>query len=190
MEFCSIRQATPGDIDSILRIEGESFDLAIQEDRKTFLERIEVFPEGFVLLHVGEIAAGYLCSELWDLARRPIPSDFNLGYSIKEHHRAQGSTLYISSYGILARLRGKGLGKILFRGFLDYARDILPYGEILLLVSGTWTGAQAIYSAEGFSHILTVPRFFHFSDGSQADGMVMRRLQNKGPRREFAKEQQ
>jgi [ribosomal protein S18]-alanine N-acetyltransferase len=176
VNICRIRQATYNDIDAIMQIEDDSFDPAIRESRETFQERLEVFPEGFVLLENGNRrAVGYLSSELWNLAGNPIPSDFALGHSARERHAQKGKTLYISSYGILAPLRGRGLGKLFFRNFLEYARDLFPCEKILLLVSETWTGARTIYTACGFDYILTVPGFFRFSDGDAADGLVMQR---------------
>ncbi|HRZ90597.1 MAG TPA: hypothetical protein P5117_14040, partial [Spirochaetia bacterium] len=56
-----------------------------------------------------------------------------------------------------------------------YATADFPFDEILLLVSRTWSEARRIYEAEGFRQVLTVPGFFRFSDGSSADGEVLRR---------------
>jgi ribosomal-protein-alanine N-acetyltransferase len=112
--------------------------------------------------------AGYLCSELWGLAGTPGPSDFALGHSARDRHTPNGRTLYISSYGISERFRGKGLGRSLFRGFLDYARETVPHEEIILLVSETWTGARSIYADEGFSRVLVIPAIFPFSSTGES----------------------
>lgn len=175
MDELRIRLAGPRDLDDILSIEDDSFDPAVRESPETFRERMEVFPEGFVVLEHPAGVGGYLCSELWDLPGLPAPSDFALGHSARDRHSPRGRTLYISSYGIRESLRGRGLGKRLFRGFLDLAGRTFPFDDILLLVSGTWTGARAIYEAEGFSRILTIPDFFRFSDGSGSEGEVLRR---------------
>ena len=177
MKFYGVRQASYADMDAILRIEDESFDPAVRESAGIFRERMEVFPEGFVILEAPRGVAGYLCSELWNLSAPPSPSDFAFGHSARERHIPRGRTLYISSFGIGKDFRGNGLGTALFHGFLDRARDTIPHNEIILLVSETWIGARAIYAAEGFSSVLTIPGFFRFSDGSRADGTVMR-----GPR--------
>ncbi len=175
MEPFRIRPACPGDLDDILVVEDESFDPAIRESREIFRERLEVFPAGFVVLEGPDGLAGYLCSELWNRDGAPGTADFALGHSARARHRPAGRVLYVSSYGILRALRGRGLGKLLFREFLDFADRSLSFDEVLLLVSGTWTGARAIYEAEGFRHALTVPGFFRFSDGTAADGIVLRR---------------
>lgn len=175
MEPCRIRRALPADLDDILSIEDDSFDPAIRESPDTFRERMEVFPAGFVILETPEGSAGYLCSELWDLSGPPTPSDFALGHSARDRHSPRGRTLYVSSYGIRKAFRGRGLGRALFRDFLERAPADFPFDEILLLVSRTWSEARRIYESEGFRHILTVPGFFRFSDGSSADGEVLRR---------------
>ena len=180
MEDIRIRRAGSRDLDDILSIEDESFDSAVRESPETFRERLEVFPEGFVVLERLGGVGGYLCSELWDLPGLPAPSDFTLGHSARDRHAPRGRTLYISSYGIRESLRGRGLGKHLFRGFLDLAGRTFPFDDVILLVSAAWTGARAIYEAEGFSHILSIPAFFRFSDGSSADGEVLRRPRVRG----------
>ena len=163
-----------------MRIEDDSFDPAIREDLATFRERLEVFPEGFVLLEVDGRVGGYLCSELWDVPRGPKPSDFALGHSARERHRPRGNSLYISSYGILSGLRGRGLGRLFFRSFQEYSEGRFPHDQTLLLVSETWRGARAIYESEGYAYTLTVPGFFRFADGTAADGLVMRRPRETG----------
>lgn len=175
MEPFRIRPARPGDLDDILAVEDESFDPAIRESRETFRERQEVFPAGFVVLEGPDGVAGYLCSELWSLDHDPGTSDFALGHSARNRHSPRGRTLYISSYGIRSSFRGRGLGRALFRDFLERAARDCAYDEILLLVSETWIGARAIYEAEGFRRILTLPGFFRFSGGLSADGEVLRR---------------
>lgn len=163
-----------------MRIEDDSFDPAIREDLSTFRERLEVFPEGFVLLEVDGRVGGYLCSELWDVSGRIEPSDFTLGHSAHDLHRPRGNSLYISSYGILSALRGRGLGRLFFRSFQEYAKSRFPHDQTLLLVSETWKGARTIYESEGYAYILTVPGFFRFSDGKAADGLVMRKPREMG----------
>lgn len=170
-----IREALPGDLDDILEIENDSFDPVQRESGRVFQDRLETFPAGFVILEEDGKAAGYLCSELWNLRAAPAPSDFALGHSARERHNPEGRTLYISSYGIRTAYRGRGLGTALFRGFLDYARASLPFEDILLLASETWIHALSIYRAEGFRDAGRVPSFFRHSDGSRADGLLLRR---------------
>lgn len=180
MEPYRIRRALPADLGDILSIEDDSFDPAVRESPDTFRERMEVFPEGFVILETREGSAGYLCSELWDLSGPPEPADFALGHSARDRHSLRGRTLYISSYGIRKPCRGRGLGRILFRDFLERASADFGFDEILLLVSRTWSEARRIYESEGFRPVLTVPGFFRFSDGRTADGEVLSRPRVRG----------
>ena len=43
-------KATKFDIDAIMNIEKEAFAEEIQESKDVFLERIEIFPDGFFIL--------------------------------------------------------------------------------------------------------------------------------------------
>ena len=45
----TLKTASLTDIDDILRVEKESFATEIQESRETFLQRLAVFPDGFIV---------------------------------------------------------------------------------------------------------------------------------------------
>ena len=105
------------DILDIMKIERSAFIPAVQENQKTFEERLEVFPEGFFVLAdnsektvfengKAEIA-GYFTSEIW----RSLPESdeiFALGHSAKKNHDINGSVLYFSSFA-LSRISGASI---------------------------------------------------------------------------------
>ena len=67
--------AQPFDLPAIMTIERSAFIPPIQEKRRVFDERLQLFPQGFFVLadageeavrkHGAAVTAGYFCSELW-----------------------------------------------------------------------------------------------------------------------------
>lgn len=165
----TIRNALPADLDAIMRIEREAFIPLIQEAAETFAERLSVFPEGFFLLeaeNTGEVC-GYFCSELWD-APHTDGRFFALGHSAKNFHTSTGSTLYISSMGILPEQRGKGLGRKLFTEACTRTAALLPQiRTMLLIVNEQWLSARKIYASTGFVETERLPDFFPVEDDTQ-----------------------
>jgi len=178
----SIRRATQADIARIMYIEENSFIRAIQEEKATFLERLGSFGEGFLLLEDGGEAVGYLCSELW----RALP-DFAaqgnaalaLNHSPAKSHAADGTILYISSFALLPKRRGRGEGKAFFADSIQriiHAVDKSRSAKITLLallVNSEWHAARCIYESAGFQSVATIAQFFERADGGLSDGIFM-----------------
>lgn len=60
-----IREATEKDIENIMKIEKDSFPIGIRETTETFLDRLSVFREGFlVITDEGNTPVGYITSEI------------------------------------------------------------------------------------------------------------------------------
>jgi len=174
-----VRTASPGDIDYVLAIEGESFDCGIREDRPTILQRLTVFPEGFLVMEYSGVIIGYISSEIWPHRDVITPGHFELGHSIETLHSsdlpAGGGEIYISSMGILKAYRGHSLGRLLFESFMAHVRAQLPsVGSAVLIVSQDWHGARKIYSDSGFEEVMRLESFFQSRDGIARDGLVMR----------------
>ena len=147
----SLRQAEISDIDVIMQIEKDSFIPAIMERREVFEQRLNVFPEGFIIFEGSKNrrSAGYICTELWDC----IPSDkdfFAVGHDIKKLHNANGSALYISSFALLKEFRGAGNGKMLFGAALNFFKQKFNMESALLMVNEEWNAARRIYESYGF----------------------------------------
>lgn len=169
--------AQPFDIDSIMKIERQAFIPQIQEKKKTFEKRLEIFPNGFLILsdasetavkqNGNAVTCGYLCSEIWSSLPSPTDSDeiftrkFKLGHNIKDTHDANGRYLYISSFAILRDYQGKGLGKRFFENSLAaLCGAYKKVQEIVLLVNVEWTSALKIYEDLGFKKKRELKNFF------------------------------
>jgi ribosomal-protein-alanine N-acetyltransferase len=141
-------------------------------------ERTIVFPEGFRIMESEGKSIGYICSEIWKKAIIISKDLFDLGNSIRKHHYANGTELYISSMGILPEYRGKGLGEKLFEDFLAYITGTYPCLEsIILIVSEKWLNARKVYIKNGFHEIAIFEGFFSYTDREHhsENGIVMRK---------------
>ena len=92
------RRANLLDIDLIMKIEDESFTPGVTESRDVFLERIEVFPQGFLIMDITGClnGLGYISSEIWLIDNELDSNFFTLGHSIKDIHSYTGNMLYLS----------------------------------------------------------------------------------------------
>ena len=163
------------DIPDIMKIERAAFIPAIQENQKTFEERLEVFPEGFFVLAdnsektVSERGkaeiAGYF-SENDDI--------FSLGHSASKIHDKNGSVLYFSSFAILPAFQGKHLAENFLICCLNDLCSAFPnIKKIALLVCEEWHGARHIYEKIGFKEVRVIKNFFPSLKKNAADGIVM-----------------
>ncbi|WP_072910255.1 GNAT family N-acetyltransferase [Desulforamulus aeronauticus] len=173
------RQATTGDLDMILAIENQSFKNGIKESPQVFLERIEVFPEGFLLLETDESAdpIGYICSELWSSKKDLSAENLSLGHSIKKVHSHQGQELYVSSMGVLPEYRGRGYGGRMLRHLITKAsKDFPQVNSVLLIVSEKWPAARKTYLKLGFEQVDLIPAFFQPVGLKSEPGIVMKKM--------------
>ena len=107
MQKYAIRGAESRDIEAIMRVEHQSFAAGIAETQAVFAERLACAARcNYVLLDSGaQSVCGYVTAEIWEMA--PFdPALFSLGHSVREQHRPDGTTLYISSFALLPEVRG------------------------------------------------------------------------------------
>ena len=161
------------DIPEIMQIERNAFIPAIQENNKTFEERLSVFPEGFLLFQENGKTAGYLTSEIWT----SIPQNddfFALNHSTKNTHNKNGNFLYVSSFALFSDYRGKGIAFSLFKESLfSLCASFQNIKKVVLLVNSEWKGAHHIYEKCGFTEIRKVKDFFPSLHSSFSDGILM-----------------
>lgn len=187
----TVRGATSDDIDAIMHVEQQSFADGIAETPTTFAERLTCADQcNYVLLSSdSQSVCGYVTAEIWEKA--PFdPALFSLGHSVREQHRPDGTTLYISSFALLPEVRGIriprsalsiesraskagadtaqgeptiGLAALFFTTVLERIGAAFPQLErIVLLVHEDWHNALALYEKYGFTPIQTLDRFAWF----------------------------
>ncbi|WMW26271.1 N-acetyltransferase [Methanolobus sediminis] len=169
----SIRNAEKEDIEGIMCVEHRSFHTNIAENSDTFLERIESFSDGFLVMVIDGEIAGYISSELWDYSENIETEKFVLGHNITETHRNDGKELYISSIAVLKKYRGKGYGNALFSELVSRIYRNYEISSIILMVSVNWIAARKIYEKNGFKEIQVIKYFF--DDDEKSDAIIMRK---------------
>lgn len=122
---------------------------------------------------------GYICSEIWEHSEKIDNDKFTFGHLIEDSHKANGNEVYISSMGILPKVKGYGLGKAMFEIYIKY---ILEFEEspksILLVVSVNWTNARNIYINNEFKEICIHNDFIDYRHVPpfKENAIVMRKL--------------
>ena len=161
-----IVNAKKSDINAIMEIENKSFESAIRESEDTFLARIEFFQKGFLLLKINGVIAGYFSSERWEKtpeSENEFASLF-VGHSIENVHRADGKSLYVSSFALLPEYRGNGLARPFFADSISILKRDCGVLSAFLVVNPKWSSAEAIYRKECFSQRRILQSFFENGD--------------------------
>uniref|UniRef100_A9AAC9 GCN5-related N-acetyltransferase n=1 Tax=Methanococcus maripaludis (strain C6 / ATCC BAA-1332) TaxID=444158 RepID=A9AAC9_METM6 len=173
MEKVVIRNARKNDITEIMNIEYDSFVEGISESKDAFLNRINTFSNGFLVLEVDSEVSGYISSEIWEYSENINEKMFDLNHDIKKVHNINGSELYISSIGILKEHRKKGYGNLLFNELIERVTKQYKISSMILTVSVKWHAAIRLYEKNGFKEISKIKEFFEDDDCS--DGILMRK---------------
>ena len=176
-----IQKAKGTDIEEIMAVEREGFIDSIQEEKKVFEKRLEVFPDGFFVLADSreycetKKIAGYFSSEIWK--EKPLSTEcFTLGHDIESFHDKNGKCFYISSVAVKNQFKGKNLGNYLFRSaVLQVLKEHASIEECVLLVNENWKGARHIYEKAGFEEYSVIENFF--ADGGS--GILMEARKEK-----------
>jgi ribosomal-protein-alanine N-acetyltransferase len=167
--------ATTADIHNIMLLEKACFNKFTQESEDVYLERIECFPQGFMILENNDTFIGAVSSEIWTYSPTITVNTFSLGHSIKQQLNISGGELYISSLAVFPEYRNNKYGKRLFYGLIDNIKKYFKQVKtIILLVNEKWVIAQKIYLQNGFKEIASFNGFFTEEDCSRSNGIVMR----------------
>lgn len=188
-----LRNATPSDLDSIMKVEKASFISEIQESREVFEQRILRCPELFLIFEqkgqrqnynksCNEIV-GYLCAEVINQIPHSA-EELHLGHYPSEYKKSDKGDrdkgdrviVYISSFALMPEFRGEGNGKKCWQAALDFLNKTIEPDSFLLLVNELWDGAKHIYSTSGFNEICMFENFFPKEGGGFSNGILMQNL--------------
>lgn len=174
-----LQRASVADLDAVMLLEEAGFSPGIIESRDVFRHRLEVFPEGFFLVHEGGTPWGYFCSEVWADSSSP-PHDFHrfdLGHDIVDYLDRKGDTLYIASMTVHPDHRGAGRGQRFFELALgQMLRDFPGLRRAELIVNEHWVGARTIYLRQGFVETGRLEAFFRPASGPVGDAIRMEKV--------------
>lgn len=169
-----IREILLSDIDEIMKMEYLSFPEDVWEKRELFLERIQVFKEGFLIMEIDGKKAGYMTSEIWNYKKERDKSDFGINHSIKKIHNINGNELFITSFAVTPEFRNGGYGKYMFDFFIEKMIKKYNIVCISLIVAEKWEKAIKIYLKNGFK-ILEKYDDFLISSKDYRDFLFMRK---------------
>jgi ribosomal-protein-alanine N-acetyltransferase len=174
------REAVLSDINNIMALERACFNTDTQESENTYLERIDAFPQGFIVMETADRMAGTdflgaVSSELWKYEPSISRDSFALDHSITKQLKLEGNELYISSIGIFPEYRKYGYGKLLFRELLNRVKISFPLVvKGILLINEEWEQARKLYANNGFHEAAVFNDFFTSNNGTKTKGIVMR----------------
>jgi ribosomal-protein-alanine N-acetyltransferase len=169
------REAASSDIDTIMALERACFNRDTREAEHTHLERIDAFPQGFIVMETGGELLGAVSSELWQYEPSIARDSFALGHSIKKQLKLVGNELYISSIGIFPNYRKCGYGKLLLRELINRVKISFPLVvKGILLINEEWKHARTLYANSGFHDVAVFDDFFTADNGTKTNGIVMR----------------
>ncbi|MCB1144923.1 MAG: GNAT family N-acetyltransferase [Leptospiraceae bacterium] len=174
----TIRFAESIDIQHIMNIETNGFPPGIAEKEETFLERIRIFPEGFLLIESSQNreVLGYVCGEIWDVSGSIAESSFLLDHRISESHNPGGNSVYISSMAVRRDRQNAKLGTLLLSSLLGSISLQFPNViQSILIVGRDWKGARHLYSQFGYSELFVSNNFFKPINQMAMDGIVMKK---------------
>jgi ribosomal protein S18 acetylase RimI-like enzyme len=121
-----IRRVRPEDLERITEIEAACFPVAEAARRDSFRERIETFPETFLVAEMAGSVIGFIngC-----VTNSPVIYD-ELFYST-EHHEPEGKYAAVFGLDVLPEHRRQGIAASLMRNFIKVAKDAGREGIIL-----------------------------------------------------------
>lgn len=168
------RPALPSDLPAIMELELAGFDGETREEESTFARRLELLPDGFVLMAdaASGAVAGYYCAERWPAVPPATAAAYALGGDPAVRCDPRGPVLYTASMTLHPAYRGGGSGAAFFRGARAFALERLSGVRTeLLLVREAWKAARRIYAACGFAETGRIPGFF--AEAEDGAGIVM-----------------
>ncbi|MEZ4707398.1 MAG: AroM family protein [Caldilineaceae bacterium] len=137
----AIRPATPTDLPQIIAADAAVFGwYSAQEDPTVIAARLQVFPQGCIVLEADGAFAGYATSEKWSSLREPA-----LDENPHETHDARGPIFNITTLAVLPDQQRGGLGKALLVRLIEIAR-----AEGCTQIVLETAHAEAWYARHGF----------------------------------------
>lgn len=112
-----IRKAYPLDIHDICEVEKSAFTPEMQATKETLLERLKLFPEGFLVLVVDSKIVAFSTALLLDACTLE-----SMDKSDSEVHSKNGKTYYVRSLAVMNGSQSRGHGRMLIEKQLENAR--------------------------------------------------------------------
>lgn len=139
-----VRNAREQDIPAVVEIDSEAFSAYGTAERpETFQLRMNVFPNGFIILVAENEIAAFGCSEKWISEREPVLDENPL-----KSHQPDGRIFCITAVAVKTKFRDRGYSLVVLDKLLETAHN-----EGCRKVVLETTHAQDLYLKRGFKII-------------------------------------
>lgn len=140
-EHYIVRQARIVDVPAVGQLDSEAFaSYGTAEDPDIIRARLQVFPEGFLVVEEDGSVLGFGSSEKWLHYREPA-----LNEDPRDTHRSDGTVLCITGMAVKATHRNRGIGSAILARLVGVAREHRCEQVVL-----ETTHAQRFYEKYGF----------------------------------------
>jgi len=116
----NIRKATVSDLSGIIKVERDAYPPHRQAIISVFKKRLELFEEGFFVLEIGNVIAGFciglLTNDIVSLDELDIPDE--------QLHNPQGPVYELRSLTIMKKFQGQGFGQLLIKKQLAKVKEL------------------------------------------------------------------
>lgn len=121
-----IRAAVPADLEAVVQVERACFPVAEAADRKSLKERLELFPDSFLVAEADGRIIGFINGAVTD--ERTIMDEMFENISL---HNPVGAYQSIFGLDVLEEYRHRGVASRLMRCLIERAREQRRKGLIL-----------------------------------------------------------
>ncbi len=121
-----IRQAEPGDIEMIIKIETTCFPVAEAADEAAFRSRYAVFPENFFVAEENGMVVGFINGCTTDKPELP-----DILYEDAGLHNANGAYQTVFGLDVLPEYRRRGVAEALLNHLIQVSKERKKKGMVL-----------------------------------------------------------
>ena len=126
MDGITIRTAVPADLDAVAQVEAACFPAAEAADRKSLKERLDVFPQSFLVAEDGNRIIGFINGAVTN--GRTIGDEMFEDTSL---HEPEGAYQSIFGLDVIEEYRHQGVASRLMEAMIERARSQGRRGLIL-----------------------------------------------------------
>jgi len=149
-----ITVATQNNISDILRIE-TIIERDYPANRETIIARMEMFPDGFLIINDGHLLVGYIESCIWHEHAFSRYADI---CQFSNLHQLDGTILFVIFIGVDEKFQKMGVGSLLMNELKNRIKRRYPQIQKIHLVSKEHY-VNTFYHKNGFQKIRLLPDY-------------------------------
>lgn len=119
-----VRPTLSVDMDAVMEVEMSAWPGSLQAPTAKFMNRLNLFPQGFKCAVQGEKIVGFTTSMITEYdPSTPKTWDGITAYGTCENHDPNGDVLYVVSVAVHQEFQGLGIGSKLVQSQIAFARE-------------------------------------------------------------------